>query len=72
MAGPNKLALQLNSEIAAVITAMRQNAKWAMVPGKYSVSSASLAFCSPDAAVEELTRVYGRVGGGPHGSRATL
>jgi hypothetical protein len=33
------LSLQLNSEISAVITAMRQNAKWAVVPGKYNVSS---------------------------------
>lgn len=32
----NQLALLLNSEIAAVITAMRQNAKWAVVPGKYN------------------------------------
>eukprot|EP00775_Hariotina_reticulata_P002970 gene2970-3255_t len=30
------LSLQLNSEISAVITAMRQNAKWAVVPGKYN------------------------------------
>jgi hypothetical protein len=37
MEAPNRLALQLNSEIAAVITAMRQNAKWAVVPGKYNV-----------------------------------
>jgi len=36
MEAPNRLALQLNSEIAAVITAMRQNAKWAVVPGKYN------------------------------------
>jgi hypothetical protein len=43
MAPVSKCALLLNSEIAAVITAMRQNAKWAMVPGKYNVSSALVA-----------------------------
>ncbi|KAF8061912.1 hypothetical protein HT031_004172 [Scenedesmus sp. PABB004] len=32
----NRLALQLDAEISAVITAMRQNAKWAVVPGKYN------------------------------------
>lgn len=35
--GPGKLALLLNSEISAVITAMRANAKWAVVP-RYNVS----------------------------------
>lgn len=39
MGAPNRLALQLDAEISAVITAMRQNAKWAVVPGKYNVSS---------------------------------
>ncbi len=34
----SRLALMLNSEISLVITAMRQNAKWAVVPGKYNVS----------------------------------
>jgi hypothetical protein len=34
---PNRLALQLDAEISCVITAMRQNAKWAVVPGKYNV-----------------------------------
>ncbi len=33
----NRLALQLDAEVAAVITAMRANAKWAVVPGKYNV-----------------------------------
>ncbi|WIA18254.1 hypothetical protein OEZ85_009722 [Tetradesmus obliquus] len=36
MEAPNRLALQLDAEISAVITAMRQNAKWAVVPGKYN------------------------------------
>lgn len=31
-----KWALLLNNEVSAVITAMRQNAKWAVVPGKYN------------------------------------
>ena len=29
-------ALLLNQEIAAVVTAMRQNSKWALVPTRYS------------------------------------
>lgn len=33
----NQLALQLDAEVAAVLTAMRANAKWAVVPGKYNV-----------------------------------
>jgi hypothetical protein len=37
MEAPNRLALQLDAEISCVITAMRQNAKWAVVPGKYNV-----------------------------------
>jgi hypothetical protein len=37
----NRYALQVNNEISAVITAMRQNAKWAVVPGKYNVGDAS-------------------------------
>ncbi|KAF6262925.1 hypothetical protein COO60DRAFT_554928 [Scenedesmus sp. NREL 46B-D3] len=36
MEAPNRLALQLDAEISCVITAMRQNAKWAVVPGKYN------------------------------------
>jgi hypothetical protein len=36
--GPGRLALLLNAEISAVITAMRANAKWAVVPNKYNVS----------------------------------
>lgn len=35
--GPGKLSLLLNAEISAVITAMRANAKWAVVPNKYNV-----------------------------------
>lgn len=35
-AGPAHWALLLSNETAAVITAMRQNAKWAVVPGKYA------------------------------------
>lgn len=31
------LSLLINAEISAVITAMRANAKWAMVPNKYNV-----------------------------------
>jgi len=37
--GPDRLSLMLNAEISAVITAMRQNAKWAVVPRGYNVSS---------------------------------
>ena len=40
MESPNRLALQLNAEITAVLTAMRQNAKWAVVPGSYNVRGA--------------------------------
>lgn len=36
-AAPGRLALLLNAEIASVITAMRANAKWAVVPSKYNV-----------------------------------
>ena len=43
MESPNRLALQLNAEITAVLTAMRQNAKWAVVPGSYNVRSARAA-----------------------------
>jgi hypothetical protein len=32
-----RLALELDQCISAVITAMRQNAKWAVVPGNYKV-----------------------------------
>lgn len=39
--GPGSLALMLNAEISAVITAMRSNAKWAVVPSKYNVSKKS-------------------------------
>jgi hypothetical protein len=35
--GMQRRALMLNNEVAAVITAMRQNAKWAVVSGKYNV-----------------------------------
>jgi hypothetical protein len=37
--GSSRLSLLLNAEISAVITAMRANAKWAVVPNKYNVSS---------------------------------
>jgi hypothetical protein len=40
--GNEELRLLLNHEIASVITAMRQNAKWAVVP-RYYVSPAALA-----------------------------
>lgn len=35
-------ALLLNTEIAAVVTAMRQNSKWAVIP-RYNVSPLSLS-----------------------------
>ena len=35
----SRLSLMLNAEISAVITAMRANAKWAVVPNKYNVRS---------------------------------
>jgi hypothetical protein len=41
--GPARLSLLLNAEISAVITAMRANAKWAVVPNKYNVSSVPAA-----------------------------
>lgn len=31
------LALLLNQEVSAVVTAMRQNSRWAMVPTRYTV-----------------------------------
>ncbi len=37
MAAPHPVALLLNQELAAVITAMRQNVKWALVPNRYLV-----------------------------------
>ena len=37
MAAPTWVALLLNQELAAVITAMRQNVKWALVPNRYLV-----------------------------------
>eukprot|EP00884_Botryococcus_braunii_P022699 jgi/Botrbrau1/9112/Bobra.0305s0016.2 len=33
---PLKIALLLNQEIAAVVTAMRQNSKWALIPTRYT------------------------------------
>lgn len=35
---PQSIALLLNQEISAVVTAMRQNVKWSMVPTRYTVS----------------------------------
>ena len=32
------LALLLNQEVSAVVTAMRQNSRWAMIPTRYTVS----------------------------------
>jgi hypothetical protein len=32
------MALLLNQQISAVVTAMRQNSRWAMVPTRYTVS----------------------------------
>lgn len=37
-----KLALLLNQEVSAVVTAMRQNSRWAMIPTRYTVRSHSL------------------------------
>ena len=39
MASAKDTALLLNHEITAVVTAMRQNAKWALVPNRYSVGA---------------------------------
>ena len=44
-------ALLLNVEIAAVVTSMRQNAKWALVPMRYTVR-ASLMTCDKRAPAE--------------------
>ncbi len=41
-------ALLLNAEIAAVLSSMRQNAKWALIPKQYTVSA--LQFLPWDAA----------------------
>ena len=30
------LALLLNQEVSAVVTAMRQNSRWAMIPARYT------------------------------------
>lgn len=32
------MALLLNQEVSAVVTAMRQNSRWAMIPTRYTVS----------------------------------
>ena len=46
MPSADELALLLDHEITAVVTAMRQNAKWAMVPARYGVRpGASAAAC---------------------------
>ena len=37
------IALMLNTEIANVVTAMRQNSKWALIPTRYSVSVQNIA-----------------------------
>ena len=37
MERPHRTPLLLNAEIAAVVTAMRQNSKWALVPMRYTV-----------------------------------
>lgn len=31
------MALLLNQEVSAVVTAMRQNSRWAMIPTRYTV-----------------------------------
>ena len=36
------MALLLNAEVSSVLTAMKANAKWAVVPSKYNVSAAIL------------------------------
>ena len=41
-AASQRIALVLNQEITAVVTALRQNAKWAMVPTRYTVALSHL------------------------------
>ncbi len=38
-------ALLLNAEIAAVLSSMRQNAKWALIPKQYSVRARQAPDC---------------------------
>ena len=45
MVAPNWVALLLNQELAAVITAMRQNIKWALVPNRYLVRTRARSLC---------------------------
>ena len=49
-----RIALLLNQEIAAVVTAMRQNAKWAMVPTRYTVSLERPNECLSMASLDNL------------------
>ena len=49
-----RIALLLNQEIAAVVTAMRQNAKWAMVPTRYTVSLEQSNECLSMASLDNL------------------
>lgn len=46
MERPHRTALLLNAEIAAVVTAMRQNSKWALVPMRYTVRFLDTLACS--------------------------
>ena len=52
MERPHRTALLLNAEIAAVVTAMRQNAKWALVPMRYTVSTVNASVARPASAVQ--------------------
>jgi hypothetical protein len=74
-----RLPLELDQCISAVITAMRQNAKWAVVPGNYKVGHTSWPACQPcllcvlpARAVTPTQPTQPPAGGGPHGARASL
>ena len=58
MERPHKMALLLNSEIAGVVTAMRLNSKWALVPMRYQVrrSSHYLKWAAPPPRAPSLLR----------------
>ena len=64
-------ALLVNGEIAAVVTAMRQNVKWSMVPNRYAVSAAcDLRLITGTPAAGVTRNAVGNAGGRAGGAHA--
>ena len=60
-----EMALLLNQEVSAVVTAMRKNSRWAMVPTRYTVRAHSsghgrlLQYASTSRAFKHLRGHFG-------------